>query len=169
MICWPTILAGGGVNILSIVFLALGNSGLASFRVVAVAKGKAPLTMQQVLTAMISPSGRITKTFNQRQPRLLVKVVVAEISGLTRDEISTLFSWRGWMAAARSPCAEHWHALQGGRCLKLMAKTGCYFLIVPVASTTSPQRFRLPALTVFYVMENVLLKISSGGNHPNGS
>lgn len=98
----------------------------------AVAAGKAPLTMKQVLSGMIKAHEiqgciALENAFNRvgLDHVLLVKVastaVVAEMLGLTRDEILNAVSlaWVGWAVVAHlSSCAEYRYAqiLGGGRC-----------------------------------------------------
>ncbi|STI77570.1 2-methylcitrate dehydratase [Escherichia coli] len=82
----------------------------------AVASGKAPLTMKQVLTGMIKAHEiqgciALENSFNRvgLDHVLLVKVastaVVAEMLGLTARKFSTPFRWRGWTVSRCAPIA----------------------------------------------------------------
>ncbi|KUU38985.1 2-methylcitrate dehydratase [Escherichia coli] len=156
----------------------------------AVASGKAPLTMKQVLTAMIKAHEiqgciALENSFNRvgLDHVLLVKVastaVVAEMLGLTREEILNAVSlaWvdgqslRTYRHAPNTGTRKSWaagDATSRAVRLALMAKTGEMgypsALTAPVWGfydvSFKGESFRFQRPYGSYVMENVLFKIS---------
>lgn len=156
----------------------------------AVASGKAPLTMKQVLTAMIKAHEiqgciALENSFNRvgLDHVLLVKVastaVVAEMLGLTREEILNAVSlaWvdgqslRTYRHAPNTGTRKSWaagDATSRAVRLALMAKTGEMgypsALTAPVwgfyGVSFKGESFRFQRPYGSYVMENVLFKIS---------